>query len=518
MNLIKTDFPIHPFLFGLFPIYLLFFQNVYQDDLNEVILPSLFIVLILILIFGFCYFLKKNLEKPAIILSIAFILDFTYLPLRGLFSCISLFTTPTIGYPEYIAMLYCVFLILCIYFIGKTRRRLTYVTRFFNIISISLILLTILSAIPLLFVQQTSPSNSDKFTGEIVSLNGSLKNCDRDIYYIIVDRYPGSESLQALYQYDNSPFIDNLTERGFTVMNHSRSNYAETVLSLPSSLNMQYLDGPLTDERMAKKIEDNNVMQFLKSQGYSIVFFRSTYVYTNENRYADIEFNDRFVESRNNFQKRLMQNSFFLRMMNRVSNYLFHYQIFYPKTPSINVYTSETLRSLTTVPELPEKKFIFAHIEIPVLINSTDHPQQGTEDTDLEPNVRFTTNEKYTRNLEKFNPILLDTVDKIVEKSKVQPIIIIQSDHGVMYRPGIDDSAFVQQWTYLDSTDYIPNNLNAYYLPDGGDSILYPSITPVNTFRLIFNYYFNTSYEKLDDTTYVRDRTGVREIYWLNST
>ena len=44
--------------------------------------------------------------------------------------------------------------------------------------------------------------------------------------------------------------------------------------------------------------------------------------------------------------------------------------------------------------------------------------------------------------------------------------------------------------------------LNAYYLPDNAKDFLYDSITPVNTFRLIFNYYFNVSYELLEDKSY----------------
>ena len=47
--------------------------------------------------------------------------------------------------------------------------------------------------------------------------------------------------------------------------------------------------------------------------------------------------------------------------------------------------------------------------------------------------------------------------------------------------------------------------LNAYYLPDVGQSVLYPSITPVNTFRVIFNLYFNTNYELLPDKSYVHE-------------
>jgi hypothetical protein len=46
------------------------------------------------------------------------------------------------------------------------------------------------------------------------------------------------------------------------------------------------------------------------------------------------------------------------------------------------------------------------------------------------------------------------------------------------------------------------HNLNMYYLPYGGESILYDGVSPVNSFRLIFNYYFNGEYEILEDKYY----------------
>ena len=45
--------------------------------------------------------------------------------------------------------------------------------------------------------------------------------------------------------------------------------------------------------------------------------------------------------------------------------------------------------------------------------------------------------------------------------------------------------------------------LNAYYLPDLDNNPLYPSITPVNSFRLVFNLYFGTDLELLPDRIYV---------------
>ena len=43
---------------------------------------------------------------------------------------------------------------------------------------------------------------------------------------------------------------------------------------------------------------------------------------------------------------------------------------------------------------------------------------------------------------------------------------------------------------------------NAYYLPGGGNEKLYPEISPVNTFRIVFNHYFDTNFEILKDESY----------------
>ena len=50
--------------------------------------------------------------------------------------------------------------------------------------------------------------------------------------------------------------------------------------------------------------------------------------------------------------------------------------------------------------------------------------------------------------------------------------------------------------------------LNAYYFPDADKSVLYPSITPVNTFRLLFNIYFDGNLELLPDKNYAYEEGG----------
>jgi hypothetical protein len=58
--------------------------------------------------------------------------------------------------------------------------------------------------------------------------------------------------------------------------------------------------------------------------------------------------------------------------------------------------------------------------------------------------------------------------------------------------------------------------MNAYHFPQGGNSLLYPSISPANTFRVIFNYYFGADFELVDDRSYYStgafEMTDVTEI------
>ena len=50
--------------------------------------------------------------------------------------------------------------------------------------------------------------------------------------------------------------------------------------------------------------------------------------------------------------------------------------------------------------------------------------------------------------------------------------------------------------------------LNALYINDRAKGDLYQAITPVNTFRVIFNNYFGTEYPLLEDRSYFSYKLG----------
>lgn len=63
-----------------------------------------------------------------------------------------------------------------------------------------------------------------------------------NIYLLLLDGYPRTDTLASVYDYDNSWFLDELRGLGFEVAEHSRSNYPQTPLTLASMFNGAYLE------------------------------------------------------------------------------------------------------------------------------------------------------------------------------------------------------------------------------------------------------------------------------------
>ena len=119
----------------------------------------------------------------------------------------------------------------------------------------------------------------------------------RDIWYIVPDRYAGSDGLQEVYGFDNTPFLDALEERGFEVAASATSSYLKTALSLLSTLNFEELDfGELEAEATGgddfgpihRRLQESHaVARYLHERGYRYLHVGSVRGPTAGNAAAD---------------------------------------------------------------------------------------------------------------------------------------------------------------------------------------------------------------------------------------
>lgn len=96
----------------------------------------------------------------------------------------------------------------------------------------------------------------------------------------------------------------------------------------------------------------------------------------------------------------------------------------------------------------------------------------------------------YLEQIKGINVNILKVVNKILNRypENKKPIIIIQGDHGYRYLKKLQNSN-IEGITIF----------NAYYLPQNGNSNIYQEISPYNTFRLIFDIYFQGDMKILPD-------------------
>jgi len=318
----------------------------------------------------------------------------------------------------------------------------------------------------------------DRKTADVVHVQPDATS--PDIYYIILDAYTRSDVMQEDYGYDNSAFITSLQDMGFYVAECGQSNYDTTSLSLSSTLNMDYLqnisDVYQPDEldllHAFKALDSNTVRNTLTAAGYKTVAFASGF-YWIEWRDAD-----HFISPSGNG----LTEFEIVVLFSTYARILDDFGIINLDDIHAGHYRERTrlvLNSFDALLDIPSPKFVFIHIIAP-------HEPYGFDENGnpVAPDkVDYLTG--YPAQAKFISTAILPQLQKLIHGSKTPPVIIVQGDHG---RLGEDPVPLMKI-------------LNAYYLPGHTDA-LYPSISPVNTFRVVFNSYFGTDFPLLEDISY----------------
>jgi hypothetical protein len=165
-------------------------------------------------------------------------------------------------------------------------------------------------------------------------------------------------------------------------------------------------------------------------------------------------------------------------------------------------YRASVLNSLNKLAEMPDEKwprpkFVFAHISCPhwpYVFGANGEVIEVLPWYQSDPLVM----EKHLNQVKFLNGKVASIVEEILAKSQSPPIIILQGDHGSRYHCS---NQYTNAQCMLDDFDI----LNAYYFPNGSDGLLYKTISPVNSFRVVFDTYFGGNYTLLDDRSFHSD-------------
>ena len=326
----------------------------------------------------------------------------------------------------------------------------------------------------------------------------------RDIYFIVLDEYSRSGSPE---HFDNSAFVQELENRGFYVAPQARSNYISSFLSIPSSLNMEYVgeDNSADDvesRQLVEMADDHRLGRILKTLGYKYVHVSSGWLVTSTNSNADlvVDFtpSGRVISGTETQDPSLFAT--YARLSGRftttflrttaASPFLSHQFSAEDDVPYRWPHPFRTLAWLDFMKEVASingPKFVFAHLVKPHGPASFDKYGNITFDLggwsdDHDPTV----SEAFYGTVLYLNARMLEVIDAILDDYEEPPIIVIAGDHGHEKRnPSISHDI-----------------LAAFLLPDGGETALYPSITSVNHFRAILDYYFELNLGLLEDRVY----------------
>ena len=485
---------LHPFLFAAYPVLALLAYNIEEIKVQDA-LRSLGISILIT--WGIYWLLSKLLKNPSqagLITTLGVSLFYSYGQIYHFVRPLTLLGIAP-GRHRLLLPLWIGLFIVGIVIILRRKQQSTSLTQLLNLTGIILVAFPVMQ-IGLYSVRSLS-SASDRSSGSIAETGLSLpdRQATPDIYYIILDAYARDDTLHKEFGLNNEPFLQNLEKLGFYVARCSQSNYAQTRLSLSSSLNMNYLQelgatfspGNTSRIGITGLVRNSAVRQALEALGYTSIAFETGFKGTQWED-ADIYLSpggngpnfNQFLGGLTSFEEMLLSTSVGAALIDskltapgnlqsRLNN---------PNHVHYDLIRFD-LEELRGMPARPGPKLVFAHLVIP-------HPPYVFEADGQFVDYDKPDNPGYRDQVSFLNNALIPILQQIITQSATPPIIVVQADHGAILSPPGERM----------------NILNAYYLPGVPNSAIAANISPVNTFRLIFNRYFSGSYALLENTAY----------------
>jgi|GEM_PF-3494570 len=489
----KVILNLYPYVFGVFPAIILYLHNYYQVEFFRVQRALLVSLLLTGLIEGLLWLIFRKGDKVRVLTSYTVLVLFNYgsvynylaaHPLAGI----------NLGRARILLTFFVVLFLILTYLLARVKIAGETLSSLGGWIALAMIVLIVFNFI-LVRASGVTAASSEKAdsSGLALRTEGSLPN----IYHIVLDGYTSTNALQSDFGYDNSQIVADLESLGFIVPEHAYSNYDETISSLSSALNMDWVDTLVVPGRedheqhkLVNSLVNNRVRSMLEESGYQTFAFENEFrwsLWSNADFYESPRHQTLFNKSLNSFEVMFLEGT----IMKLAENYdpdFFSGSLEDLSSVNLDKY-EEQLFALDTLPDLPSyitPRFVFAHLtvtHVPFVFDADGSlmplkNQGAATGTDFDdPVIRAA----YLTSIEYMNSRLLPIVSEILREDP-NSIVIIQGDHGY---PGAN-----RHQIFL--AVYDPKKSIA------GQNC----VTPINLYRSVFNTWFDGNYPLLEDRLY----------------
>lgn len=488
----------HPIIFAVGPILFLYARNSRELTLAALPLPVMGALALAVAVWGGFRLLQQDRDRAALMASAVLLPFFSY---GALYQSTTIWRALIPAWPYLFFLVWLLLVVLLVVVLARIRYPAPLVSEGLSVTA-AIFLLLVVTSIGRVEWQRRHDQRETTNREIVTAVRAATPIAQLpNIYYIILDSYGREDRLAQHFDFDNRKFTADLQKRGFYVAQGSNANYCQTITSLPSTLNLTYLDeiaktaGKTRSDRqpLSDLMRDSAVRRILKQHGYRVVAFPSSYAPVNMptdvpmqrlTGYADFYF--------------AAVNSTPLALISLREGSILDYYSYHRNT------ILWQLEHLPKTTNLPGPNFVYAHIlapHLPYVFDEHGNPIKGDPIAASERRAsQWSRGEetpddvhRYCDELIYLNKRVLEMLDRIQASAKRPTVIILQSDHG----PGVLPNNYGE----IDKLD--PplrfGILNAFHFPDGPPPEIYPSISSVNTFRLVFNHYLGTDYPLLKD-------------------
>lgn len=326
------------------------------------------------------------------------------------------------------------------------------------------------------------------------------------IFLLILDGYARSDILKEQLGFDNTRFVDNLAKLGFHIVEKSRSNFHKTKFSIPNTLAMDYIFTPgLGDKEFRLELDGGSglpervaaarwaalsgtegvgIISVLKKRGYKTGFIADRML--NCYQIFDYCYQDPRWFKFGEVEKALLSYTPLLTVIEFLADK-------YDISPKIDMLEIDYVEKNIEIYTSERPVFLIAHFWLP------HSPYRFAANCELRRNTKWdakgyqaAAKPLYLDMIKCGNKQILSLIGKIIYRDE-DAIIVLQSDHG---------SGFLGLAGSPEAIKERHANLNALRLPEKCRDYVYPSMTLVNTFRLVLACLDGTKPDFIEDAIF----------------